>query len=40
VTVLAFWLGGVYETHWVLMIAVVVLVAAMTTMMRAFGSLE
>jgi Na+/H+ antiporter NhaC len=40
VTVLAFWLGGVYETHWVLMIAVVVLVAAMTTMMRTFGAPE
>jgi Na+/H+ antiporter NhaC len=40
VTVVAFWLGGVYETHWVLIIAVVVLVAAMTTMMRAFGAPE
>lgn len=40
VTVLAFWLGGLYETHWVLIIAVVVLFAAMTAMMRAFGAPE
>jgi hypothetical protein len=40
VTVLAFWLGGVYETHWVLIIAVVVLAAAMTAMMRTFGAPE
>ena len=40
VTVLAFWLGGVYETHWVLIIAVAVLFAAMTTMMRIFGAAE
>jgi Na+/H+ antiporter NhaC len=40
VTVLAFWLGGVYETHWVLLVAVGVLFAAMITMMRLFGSAE
>jgi Na+/H+ antiporter NhaC len=40
VTVLAFWLGGVYQTYWVLFVAIGVLFAAMTTMMRLFGAAE
>ena len=40
VTVLAFWLAGLYESHWVLIIAMVILLAAMTAMMRAFGAPE
>lgn len=40
VTVLAFWMGGVFDTHWVLVVAVVVLFVAMSVMMRAFGVAE
>jgi len=38
VTLLAFWMAGVYETPYVLLIAIVVLFIAMTSVMRFFGS--
>ena len=38
VTLLAFWMAGVYETPYVLLIAIVVLFIAMTTVMRFFGT--
>lgn len=38
VTLLAYWMAGVYETPYVLVIAVVVLFIAMTTTMRLFGT--
>ena len=37
VTILAYWMAGVYETPYVLLIAIVILVIAMTTAMRMFG---
>lgn len=37
VTMLAYWMAGVYETPYVLLIAIVVLFIAMTTAMRFFG---
>ena len=37
VTLLAFWMAGVYETPYVLLIAIVVLFIGMTTVMRFFG---
>jgi Na+/H+ antiporter NhaC len=38
VTILAYWMAGIYQTPWVLLIAIVVLFFAMTTAMRLFGS--
>ena len=38
VTMLAYWMGGVYESPYVLLIAVVVLFVAMTSAMRVFGA--
>jgi Na+/H+ antiporter NhaC len=38
VTLLAYWMAGVYETPYVLLIAIVVLFIAMTTVMRLFGT--
>lgn len=38
VTLLAYWMAGVYESPYVLLIAIVVLVVAMTTAMRFFGA--
>ena len=37
VTILAYWMAGVYETPWVLVIAIVILFLAMTTAMRMMG---
>jgi Na+/H+ antiporter NhaC len=38
VTMIAFWMAGVYESPYVLIIAIVILFFAMTTAMRLFGS--
>ena len=38
VTVVAYWLAGVYETPYALLIAIVILVVAMTTAMKVFGT--
>lgn len=38
VTMLAYWMAGVYETPYVLLIAIVILFIAMTTVMRFFGA--
>ncbi|MBT8098540.1 MAG: sodium:proton exchanger [Gammaproteobacteria bacterium] len=37
VTIIAYWLAGVYETPLVLLVAIVILIIAMTTAMRMFG---
>ncbi|MDH4071976.1 MAG: sodium:proton exchanger [Gammaproteobacteria bacterium] len=37
VTVVAYWLAGVFETPWVLLIAIVILAVTMTTAMRLYG---
>jgi len=37
VTVFAFWLGGIYEAHWVLVVAAAVLLVIMSAMMRTIG---
>jgi Na+/H+ antiporter NhaC len=37
VTILAYWMAGLYETPYVLLVAIVVLFFAMTTAMRMFG---
>jgi len=38
VTLLAYWMAGVYESPFVLLIAIAVLIVAMTTAMRLFGA--
>jgi Na+/H+ antiporter NhaC len=38
VTIIAYWMAGVYETPYVLLVAMVILVIAMTTAMRLFGA--
>jgi Na+/H+ antiporter NhaC len=38
VTLFAYWMAGVYETPYVLPVAIVVLILAMTTAMRVFGT--
>lgn len=38
VTILAFWMAGIFETPFVLGVAIVILVLAMTTAMRFFGA--
>jgi len=37
VTIVAYWMAGIYETPYVLLVAVVILFLAMTTAMRLFG---
>ncbi|MDH3441460.1 MAG: Na+/H+ antiporter NhaC family protein, partial [Gammaproteobacteria bacterium] len=37
VTIFAYWMAGIYETPYVLLIAIVILIIAMTTAMRIFG---
>ena len=37
VTILAYWMAGVYETPYVLFIAIIVLFVSMTLAMRSFG---
>ena len=37
VTILAYWMAGIYETPYVLLVAMVILIFAMTTAMRLFG---
>ncbi len=37
VTILAYWMAGIYETPWVLVIAIVILFLAMTAAMRMMG---
>ena len=37
VTILAYWMAGIYETPYVLVVAIVILVFAMMTAMRLFG---
>jgi Na+/H+ antiporter NhaC len=38
VTIFAYWMAGIYETPYVLLIAIVILFVAMTTAMRLFGA--
>jgi Na+/H+ antiporter NhaC len=38
VTIVAYWMGGVYETPYVLLVAMVILFLTMTTAMRMFGA--
>ncbi|MDH3989835.1 MAG: Na+/H+ antiporter NhaC family protein, partial [Gammaproteobacteria bacterium] len=38
VTIVAYWMAGVYETPYVLLVAIVILFFSMTTAMRLFGS--
>ena len=37
VTILAYWMAGLYLTPYVLLIAIVILFVAMTTVMRLYG---
>ena len=38
VTIVAYWMAGIYETPYVLLVAIVILFLSMTTAMRLFGA--